>query len=112
MNYKQIIGTMIAVLSVLAVSTTQLTDIFGAGMAKNIASLANLLTAILGAVVAAYTSNRATVLDASNVPGVDNVSINRSAAQPLAALAMDPKVDNVSSLASDAGAVRQNAEGN
>lgn len=95
LNGKQIIGIVIAILGVLMISTSQLTDLFGAGTAKNIVSTAALLNSILGSVMAVITSNTQTVKDASNTLGVQPLRITSDASPAIAALAVNPNVSNI-----------------
>lgn len=102
---KQVIGIVIAVLSVLMVSTAQLQDLFGPTLAKAITSVAGLLNAILGSALATITSQAATVRDASNTTGVEPIRINKDAPQSIAALAVDPTMNNIEAKQSDAARV-------
>lgn len=111
MNYKQIIAIIVAVLSVLVGATSQLTDLFGPTAAKTVISVAGLTNTILSSILAAYTSNYATVKDASNVTGVEPLQVNRAAPPAIAQLAVDPSASNVSPLAQDEAAVNKAAKG-
>lgn len=95
LNLKQGLSIVIAVLGVLMISTTQLTDLFGAGVAKTIVSLAALLNTTLGSVMAVISSTSQQIKDVSNTTGVEPIRINKDASPAIAALAIDPAVSNV-----------------
>jgi len=111
LNGKQIISISIAVLGVLMVSTTQLTDLFGAGVAQKIVSLAALLNTGLGSVMAVISSTSQQFKDVSNTTGVEPLRVNAQASPQLAALAVDPKVDNIAPTRADMEAVEAIAKG-
>src|SRR4051812_41639693 len=95
LNLKQSIAIVIAVLGVLAVSSANLTDLFGPHVAKLAVSAANLLTAVLGSVMAVITSQSGTVKDVLAMDGVERIGVNASANKTLAAIAVDPSVDKI-----------------
>lgn len=90
LNTKQIIAIAAAVISVLAVSTVQLTDVFGAGPAKAIASVCGLLNMILTSVLAAISGQGSLVRDVQSMEGVESIVVNKNANSTLAGLAIDP----------------------
>lgn len=96
LNRNQVLAIFIAILSVLAASTAQLTDLFGVGPAKAIISAAGLLNGIMSSVLAVITGTASSARVISDLKGVDNVIINKDATPALARLALDPTVDNVS----------------
>jgi hypothetical protein len=110
-NLKQIISIAIAVLGVLMISTTQLTDLFGAGVAKTVVSLAALLNTTLGSVMAVISSTSQQFKDVSNTTGVEPLRINKDASPEIAALAVDPKIDNIAPTMTDRVAVEAKAAG-
>lgn len=95
MNLKQILGGLVVVLSVLIGSTAQLQDLFGPTIAKSIVSAASILNAISGGWLTILTSQANTVRDASNTVGVEPLKINEKASPSVAAVAVNPNVDNV-----------------
>jgi hypothetical protein len=99
LNGKQIISIIGAIVSVLMVSTTQLTDLFGPGVTKTVVSIAGLSNMILSSVMAALTSQGSTVKDVLAMPGVEHVTVNAQATQTLAALAVDPAQDKIAPMA-------------
>lgn len=109
LNAKQIISIAGAILSVLMISTAQLTDLFGPGVAKSIVSVAGLGNLIMQSVMTALTSTANVVLDAKSQKGVE-VFVDRTASPQIAAMAMDPKQDNISPAPGEAQAVAKNAE--
>lgn len=95
---KQVISIVAAVVSVLMLATTQLTDLFGATVAKNIVSVAALINMILSSVVAALSGQASLVKDVAAMPGVERISVNKTANPTLASVATDsaqPKVGAV-----------------
>lgn len=108
----QIIAITIAVLSVLAGSTAQLTDLFGAGIAKYIISSATLANTVLSSVLAVITGQGSQIRDVLNMPGVERVSVNSSANATLAALAVDPTVNKIAPTAAAMDTVTATAKGN
>lgn len=111
LNGKQLIGITIAVLGVLMVSTSQLTDLFGPTVTKSITAVAALLNSILGATLAVITSQTGTVKDVLAMPGVDKININASANQTLAAIAVDPAINKISPTPAAQSAVEATAKG-
>ena len=108
-NHKQVLAIVIAVLGVLMVSTTQLTDLFGASVAKTIVSVAGLCNSILASVLAIISSQAGLVKDVQAMPGVESIVVNKQANQTLAALAVDPANAKIESKPSDVQAVTQKA---
>lgn len=95
LNGKQIISIVGAILSVLMISTAQLTDLFGAGVAKSIVSVAGLGNLVLQSIMTAITSQGSQVRDVLAMPGVQKIDVNAAANQTLAAIAIDPNVDKI-----------------
>ena len=113
LNGKQIISIIGAVLSVLMISTAQLTDLFGAGVAKTVVSVAVLGNLILQSVMAAITgtlSQDAQVKQVLEMPGVSRIAVNKQASPSLAAMAMNPDIDKISPTEGDRLAVAQTAK--
>lgn len=100
-----------AVLSVLMISTTQLTDLFGTGVAKTIVSAAGLANMVLNSVIAALTGQGQMVLDVKAMPGVQHIEVNEKANQTLAKLAIDPTEDKIAPSPAAIAAVTRTAEG-
>lgn len=95
LNGKQLIAISIAILGVLMVSTSQLTDLFGPTVTKSITAVAALLNSTLGATLAVITSQAGTVKDVAAMPGVEKIQINAQASQALASVAVDPNQPKV-----------------
>lgn len=110
LNGKQIISIIGAVLSVLMISTSQLTDLFGAGTAKTVVSVSGLVNLILQSIMTALTSQGQTFLDTKAMPGVENIQINAQANKALATLAVSPEDNKVSIKPGDAQAVAATAK--
>lgn len=111
LNGKQLIGITIAVLGVLMVSTSQLTDLFGPAVTKSITAVAALLNSILGATLAVITSQTGTVKDVLAMPGVEKINVNANANEALATLAVDPTVNKISPTPAAQSAVEATAKG-
>lgn len=111
MNRNQILAVISAVLSVLVVSTTNLTDLFGAGMAKTIVSAAGMVNMILTSILATLTGQAGIIKDAAAMPGVESIKVNSQANQTLAAIAVDPKQDKVAPTTKDETVVSVIANG-
>lgn len=106
-NFNQALAVLIAILSVLAVSTANLTDLFGETIAKTVSSAANLINAMIAGILAAYTGQAQMVKDVAAMPGIEPIKVNAEANATLAAVAMDPAVDKVSAVEHDAPIVAE-----
>lgn len=111
LNTKQILAICVAILSVLMISTAQLTDLFGATVTKTIVSTAGLLNMILSSVVAAISSQGSLVREVAAMPGVEKIQVNAQANQTLAGVATDPLQPKVGPTALDNAAVKAIATG-
>lgn len=111
LNGKQVISIAIAVLGVLMISSTQLTDLFGPTVTKSVTAAAALLNSILGSTLAVLTSQGSTVKEVLAMPGVDKLDVNAKANQTLAELAVDPTVDKISATPQAQSAVAAIARG-
>lgn len=111
-NRSQFIAITIAVLGVLMVSTSQLTDLFGPTVTKSIVSVASILNSILGSALAVITSQGGQVRDVLAMPGVEKINVNANANQTLAAIAIDPTINKISPTPAAQAAVTATAQGN
>lgn len=111
LNTKQVISIVGAILSVLMISTAQLTDLFGAGTAKSIVSVAGLGNLILQSIMTALTSQSSTIREVLAMPGVDKVNVNAAANQTLAAIAVDRSIDKIGPTPGSAQQVEATAKG-
>lgn len=112
LNGKQIISIVGAILSVLMISTAQLTDLFGVGAAKIVVSVAGLGNTIISAVMAVISgtiSQDQQVKQVLDMPGVERLRVNQNASPELAALAMDPNVNKISPTDEARAAVAETA---
>jgi hypothetical protein len=109
LNGKQIIAIGGAVISVLMVSSAQLTDLLGPGVAKTIVTVAGLTNMILQSVTVALSTQTAQVKDVAAMPGIEKISVNSSASSALATLAVDPAQAKVSATPSSEAAVQKTA---
>lgn len=111
MNGKQVISIFIVVLGVLMVSTAQLTDLFGAQVAKGIVSVAALVNSILGGIMGVLTGQANIVKDVQAMDGVDRIVVNKNTNQTLAALAVDPANAKIEAKPGSEATVNAIAEG-
>lgn len=95
MNGKQVISICIVVLGVLMVSTAQLTDLFGAHVAKGVVSLAAIVNSILGGVMSVITGQASMIKEVAAMPGIEPIKVNAQANTTLAAIATDPNQPNI-----------------
>jgi hypothetical protein len=112
LNLNQIMAIIVAILSVLITSTAQLTDLFGAGTAKNIVSVAGLMNSLLSSVLAVLSSQGATVKSVLAMPGVQKIDVNADANKTLAAIAVDPAQNKIGPTPEAISTVTQTAKGN
>lgn len=112
MNGKQIISIFIVVLGVLMISTAQLTDLFGATVAKSIVSVAALANSILGGIMSVITGQASMVKEVAAMPGVESIKVNAQANHTLATIAEDPAVLKVEATPQAQAQVTRTAEGN
>jgi hypothetical protein len=113
LNGKQIFLIIGAVISVLMVAGPQLTDLFGAGPAKYIASVAGLLNLIINSVMAVLTGTMPQgdqVRQVLAMPGVENLGVNAKASPELARLAVDRNVDKIAPIPAAVAQVTQTAQ--
>lgn len=95
LNGKQIIQIIGVVISVLMVSSAQLTDLMGPNVAKTIVTVAGLANMLLQGITVALTTQSAQVKDVAAMPGVERITVNASANAALATLAVDKNQDKV-----------------
>lgn len=110
MNFKQILGGIVVVLSVLMISTAQLTDIFGPAVAKSIVSLASILNGICGGWLTILTNQANTVAAAATTKGVE-VQVSKDAPPAVAALAVNENQQSISPAPGQEQAVADVAKG-
>lgn len=108
LNFKQVLAILGAILSVLMISTAQLTDLFGPGPTKLIVSAAALFNTMFSSILAVVTGQAAMVKDVSNMKGVEPLKINAQANPTLAAIATDPDQPNVGGTTPQVQAQLQN----
>ena len=111
LNGKQIIGIVGALISVLMVSTAQLTELLGPGPAKTIVTISGLVNMFMQSVSVVLTSQGSTIKDVLAMPGVEKININDQANQTLSAIAIDPTQDKISPTPAAMQAVTATAKG-
>lgn len=109
LTLKQWLAIFAAVLSAVAVATTQMTEIFGPTLAKSIMGAAGLLATILNTVLAIITSQTGTIKDVQSMPGVDKITVNAQANSTLASMAVDPANQKIEATPGSAAAVGRTA---
>lgn len=93
---NQWIAIAILILSVNMGATTQLTDLFGVGVAKYIVSLSSLGSSILAGIQLILGGQATQVKDVLAMPGIQKVEVNAMANPTLAALAVDQNMNKIS----------------
>ncbi len=97
MDTGRIISGVVAVLGVLVISSANLTDLFGQGVARTIVSASGLVMSILSALNAVMFQGQANQVKAvAAMPGVSKIITNTDANETLKALAdsdANPKVE-------------------
>lgn len=111
LNGKQIISIVGAVISVLMVSSAQLTDLLGAGWAKYIVTIAGLVNMVLQSVTVALTTQTSQVKDVLAMPGVERLTVNGQANSTLSAIAVDPTINKIAPTQAAQQQVEANAKG-
>ena len=112
LNGKQLFLIIGAIISVLMVAGPQLTDLFGAGPAKYIASVAGLMNLIINSVMAVLTGTMPQADQVRQVlamTGVEKLDVNSKASPALARLAVDPNVDKIAPTPSALATVTKTA---
>ena len=103
-------GIVIAILSVLAGATAQLTDLFGAMHAHLIVTASNLLMTVLSSILVQMSGQSAQIRAVNDMPGVQTITVNEKANPTLAAIAVDPN-SKVEATPAAAKAVEATAKG-
>lgn len=111
LNGKQIIQIVGVIISVLMVSSAQLTDLLGPGVAKTIVTISGLANMILQGITVALTTQSAQVKDVAAMPGVERITVNATANAALATMAVDKNQDKVAPTPAAEQAVAQTAKG-
>lgn len=108
---NQWIAITILALGLISGATGQMTDIFGAGAAKSIASAASFLSSFVAGIQVILGGQGQQVKDVRAMDGVEKIEVNAKANPTLAALAVDPKEDKISPTAAAMTAVENTAKG-
>lgn len=108
---NQWIAILLLALGLIGGATGQMTDIFGAGMAKSIASAASFLSSFVAGIQVILGTQTAQVKDVLAMPGIEHVSVNSRATQSLAAVAVDPSVNKIAPTQAAQTQVEAVAEG-
>lgn len=111
LNGKTILAICGAVLSVLMVSTAQLTDLFGPGITKSIISIAGLTNMILNSITVALSTQGSLVKEVAAMPGVERIQVNTQANQTLAQVATDPQQPKIGTNPEDRAQIMDIATG-
>lgn len=108
LNAKQIVLIIIALLSFIAGASANLTELFGAGVAKTIVNAAVFINGLMSAAMTPFLSTASVVKDAADVKGVD-VNVSREAPKNIAALAVDEANLSISPAPGEERAVAEKA---
>lgn len=108
---NQWIAIIILALGLISGATGQMTDIFGAGAAKSIASAASFMSSFVAGIQVILGGQSQQVKDVAAMPGVEKVTVNATANSALATLAVDPKQDKVAPTTAAMTAVENTAKG-
>lgn len=108
---NQWIAITILALGLISGATGQMTDIFGAGAAKSIASAASFMSSFVAGVQIILGGQAQQVKDVRNMDGVQHIEVNEKANATLAALAVDPTEVKIAPSQTAARQVEAIAEG-
>lgn len=108
---QQWIAITIGMLSFLGGASAQLTQLFGATVAADVASVVMLLAGMLSVPMTVMSGQSAQVKAVQAMPGVDAITVNKNATPVLAAIAVDPANDKIAPVPSDAAKVSAIAKG-
>ena len=112
LTLKQILAIACAILSAMAVATSQMTEIFGPTLAKSIMAGAGLLNTILSSILAIITSQTGTIKDVQSMPGVEKITVNAQANETLASMAVAEGNAKIEAAPGQDAAVSKAARGN
>lgn len=107
---NQWIAIFMLALGLIAGGTSQLTELFGAGVAKNLASSASFLSSFVAGLQIILGGQGMQVKDVRAMDGVQNIEVNAKANPTLAALAIDPAEDKISIAPGASAQVNQTAK--
>lgn len=95
LNRGQVLSIIIVVLGVLVASTSQLTDLVGPMVTKDIVSGSTLLMSILAGVNSILQGQGSQIAAVQAMPGVDKIVVNEKANSTLATMAVDPSQNKI-----------------
>jgi hypothetical protein len=107
----QWIAIAMLALGLIAGGTSQLTELFGVGVAKNLSSAASFLSSFVAGLQIILGGQGQQIKDVAAMPGIEKVLVNASANQTAATLAVDPKQDKVAPTTAAMTAVENTAKG-
>lgn len=108
---NQWIAITILALGLISGATGQMTDIFGSGPAKSIASAASFLSSFVAGIQVILGGQGQQIKDVAAMPGIDPIKINANASEAAAKVALDPAVDKVAPAIGAEQAVQTIAKG-
>lgn len=94
LNRGQILSIVIAVLGVLVASTSQLTDLVGPALTKDIVSISTLLMSVLSSIGAIISGQGSQIAAVNAMPGVEHIIVNEKANSTLATMAVSSDPSN------------------
>lgn len=86
----QSIAIVMAILGVLGGATAQLNDLLGPTLAHTVVTASSFLTTLLSAIMVPLTGQSAQLKAVNDMPGIQQIIVNKNANQTLAATAVDP----------------------
>lgn len=93
----QWLGVVVLLNGVIIGGTTQLTDLFGAGVTHKLVSIAGLGNMFFGGMVTMFSGQGTMIRNVAAMPGVESIKVNGLANTALAQIAIDPDQAKVES---------------
>src|ERR1039458_2324439 len=98
MNARVILSITIAVVAIWAGAASQLTILFGQQLSTIIVTICSMIVLSLSAALGVLSNQTNQVTSVRQMAGVENIMVNAKASPALAAMAVDPAVQNVQAM--------------
>ena len=98
------------IISGLITGAALLQTLFGQDLTLKIVAGLGVAGIVLNSIGAAFSTQTSQIKDVLAMPGVERITVNAQANQPLAAVAIDPAVDKIAPTAAALSAVTQTAK--
>jgi hypothetical protein len=108
---KQYLAIAMAILGVLAASSSQMSEFLGPNTSKAVAGGAGFVNTILAAIMAAITGQISQVRDVQAMPGVERIEVNTQDSPVLAVMAVSAQETKVTPQAGTGPTLERIAEG-